>query len=73
MHPQSIASFTSPAANITLMLDVKMGFTVSPHVPPIGKLLSTSGAGKLGPPLCLADHTVQDCGKVYTYRESVLL
>ena len=73
MHSECIASLATFATNFTLMLYVEMSFTMSPHIPPIGELLATRGAGKLGcgSPFRLADHTVQDCGKVYTYRGSV--
>ena len=75
MHSECIASLATFATNFTLMLYVKMSFTMSPHIPSIGELLSTRRAGKLGcgSPFRLADHTVQDCGKVYTCIESGLL
>ena len=75
MHSECIASFATFATYFTLMFYVQMSFAVSPHIPPIRELLSTRSAGKLGSgsPFCLADHTVQDCCKVYTYIRSVLL
>ena len=68
MHSECIASLATFATHFTLMLYVEMSFTMSPHIPSIGELLSTRSAGKLGcgSPFRLADHTVQDGDEFYT-------
>ena len=68
VHPESVTGFAVLATEFTDMLDVKVGFTVPPHVAPVSKLLATGLAGILGS--AVADHGVQNCGEVYTQEVS---
>ena len=69
VHPESVTGLAVFATEFTDVFDVKVGFTMPPHVAPVGKLLATGLAGILGS--AVADHGVQNCGEVYTQGVSI--